>query len=207
MDRTWGRRNPLLFGAIAFVFLALGFLLGRGSADEPPTQVPEAAPPSSDTTEPIETPLEAATRYGRILTGPSGDVDTYLAEMDALAAPEWADRAAELAANGVDFVEERYGPGGSVEFHPVKYRIESESASEATVEIWGVVLGSGPNVNGVEETWGTGTLDLVLVDSEWKVTGQASVGGPTPELLRAEDAFSITRILQDFQDYSDAPDS
>ena len=198
-------RHPLVLAAIAFVFLALGFLLGRGTVQEP-EQVPEASPSSPDISEPLETPLEAATRYGRIMTGPSGDVETYLAEMDALAAPEWTERAAELAANGVDFVEERYGPGGSVEFYPVRYRIESESASEATVEIWGVVLGSGPNVNGIEETWGTGTLELVLVDSEWKVRGQSSVGGPTPELLRTEDAFPVTRILQDFEDYDNAPD-
>lgn len=207
MNPTSGTRHPLIVAAIAFVFLALGFLLGRGAAGEEPQQVPEASPSLFDTGEPNETPLEAATKYSRVVTGPSGDVETYLAEVADLAAPEFTDRAAELAANAVDFVEERYGTGGSVEFHPVRYRIESESPSEATVEIWGVVLGSGPNVNGIEETWATGTLELVLVDSEWKVAGQGSAGGPTPELLRADDEFSVTRILQDFEDYDDAPNA
>jgi len=207
MERTSGGRRPLLFAAIAVAFLALGFLLGRGSAEESPKQVPGATPSSSDTAEPSETALEAATRYSRTLTGPSGDVDTYLAEVAELAAPGRSDRFAELAANAVDFVEERYGPGGSVEFHPVKYRIESESASEAKVEIWGVVLGSGPNVNGIEESWVSGALQLVLVDSGWKVASQSSGSGPTPELLRGEDQFSFMRLLQDFEDYRDAPDA
>lgn len=205
MKRTSGGRRPLMFAAIAFV--ALGFLLGRSLSQEPSKQVPETSPSSSDITEPTETALEAATRYSRVVTGPSGDVETYMDEVADLAAPEFTDRAAELSANSVEFVEERYGSGGNVEFHPVKYRIESESATEATVEIWGVVLGSGPNVSGVEETWATATLDLLLVDSEWKVAGQSSAAGPTPELLRAEDDYSVTRILQDFEDYSDAPDA
>ena len=207
MNTRSGTRHPLVLAAIALTFLALGFLLGRGSALEDSKEVPEASPSSSDTAEPTETALEAATRYSRAVTGPSGDVEAYLDEVAELAAPGFIDRAAELSSNSVEFVEERYGSGGSIEFHPVKYRIQSESATEATVEIWGVVLGSGPNVNGVEETWATGTLELVLVDSEWKVAGQSSEAGPTPELLRADDAFSITRILQDFEDYSDAPDA
>ena len=207
MQKTSSERRPLLFAVIALEFLAFGFLLGRGTSQESPKQIPDAIPSSSDSTEPTESALEAATRYSRVVTGPSGDVEAYLDEVAELAAPEFTDRAEELSANAVDFVEERYGPGGSVVFQPVKYRIVSESATEATVEIWGVVLGSGPNVNGIEETWGTGTLELVLLDSEWKVAGQSSEAGPTPELLRADDAFPITRILQDFEDYSDAPDA
>ena len=207
MERTSGRRHPLAFAAIAFVLLALGFFLGRSTIEEAPESVPNASPSSSDTSGPNETPLEAATRYSRILTGPSGNAETFLADVADIAAPEWVDRSMELAGNSADFVAERYGPGGSIEFHPVKYRIESESPSEATVVIWGVVLGSGPNLKGIEESWVTGTLQLVLVDAEWKVADQSSVGGPTPELLRAEDEFSVTRILQDFEDYDDAPNA
>lgn len=201
-----GQQHPLKFVALAFILLAFGFLLGRGTVPEGSDQVPQALPSPSETSRPVETALEAATRYSRVVTGPSGDVETYLAEVADIAVPDFSERATELATNAVNFVEARYGPGGNIEFYPVRYRVASESATEATVEVWGLALGFGPNIRGIEESWATGTFELLLVDSEWKVAGQRSVAGPTPELLRAEDEFSVIRILEDFQGYEDAPD-
>lgn len=203
------RATKPLVAIAGLVLMGLGFLLGRVLS-------PDANPAPSTTTTPNDAPapivardengaVQAATDFARIMPGPSTDVESYLLAMRDLAAPEWQDRAEELAKNAVAFVQERYGDGGQVEFHPLRYRVQSHSDENAIVDIWGAVLGSGPNLTGIEESWITGTLHLVWVDSQWMITGQSSVGGPTPELLGTDDASSAITLLEDFQEYADAP--
>jgi hypothetical protein len=127
--------------------------------------------------------------------------------MVSIAASQWKARAEELAQNGTEFVIERYGEGGAVEFQPVRYRVRSHSSESAVIDIWGVVLGSGPKLNGIEESWITGTVSLVWEGSQWKVSGQSSKGGPTPELLRTEEQGTVGEVLNEFKEYRDAPGS
>lgn len=192
----------------AVVLVGVGLLLGRALTLN-------ADPVPSATTTPSDAPtphvagdeagaVNAATEFARIMPGPSADVDSYLQSMRNLAVPEWRGRAEQLGMNAVAFVHERYGDGGQVEFHPVRYRVQSHSDEAATIDVWGAVLGSGPNLDGIEESWVTGTLHLVWVDSQWLVNGQSSVGGPTPELSGSSDASSAAILLEDFEEYSNA---
>lgn len=199
-------RTRILVLVVLFVALVIAFAMGRASA---PDDIAEAPPststePSNADTRDEASAVAAATRFSRVLTGPSGDADTYMDEIVRVAAPGWTDRARELAQNGIDFVTQRYGNGGTVEFTPVRYRVRSFSPEQAVIDLWGVVLGSGPKVGGIEESWVTGTLELQFVESEWKVSAQSSRGGPTPELLRTEESQTVDEILSDFVEYSDA---
>lgn len=203
------RRVPLLLALVLAVGV-VAFLLGRATA--PDNDSARERPASRDTVAPNPTPdefsaIDAATRFAQVMTGPSAGSASYIDEMEAIAGSQWKGRAQELARNGIEFVTDRYGQGGSVEFHPVKYRLRSYAQDSAVVDIWGVVLGSGPKLDGIEESWVTGSVSLVWEQSQWKVSGQSSKGGPTPELLKTEEEGTVQEILDDFIEYRDAPDS
>lgn len=201
--RTWALRI-----AAGITLFLLGILIGRLVSPSDALTTPEKAPspldlPSDGSPQDVAGAIESATEFARVMSGPSGDASSYMTAMTRLAAPEWRDRSEELAENAVTFVRERYGDGGHVEFYPIRYRVDSHSDDESRIAIWGVVLGSGPKTLGIEESWVTATLDLLWVDGEWKVSGQSSLGGPTPELLRVDEASGPT--LDNFKDYGDAP--
>lgn len=200
---TQDRKRKLLLTGLIAVLLVLAFVIGRITVPESKEAVPpdgQAERVSVD--EPTETnAVEAATSFARLMAGPRGDTRSYLEAAEEIAAPGWENRARELAQGSVNFITERYGPGAVLTFHPVRYRLNSYSSGEATVDIWGVVLASGPKLGGVEESWITTTLKLAWVDSEWKVSDHASKGGPTPELLRTEEEVSIDEVLDGFEEY------
>lgn len=203
-------RIRLLLTILVLAVVVIAFAIGRATAPEGELDVEhrtpnESAPPTATADEPGA--VDAATRFAQIMTGPSADPATYIEEMKSIAASQWKTRSEELAQNGIEFVTERYGEGGSVEFQPVRYRVRSHSPESAVIDIWGVVLGSGPKINGIEESWVTGTVSLVWENSQWKVSGQSSKGGPTPELLRTEEEGTVQEVLADFKEYSDAPGS
>ena len=201
------KRNRSLIAFLALVALLLAFLLGRVSAPEaessspPVVQLNEPSPPQERDEAGA---VDAATRFSRILTGPSGDPESYMKDITSIAAPDWTPRAQELAENSIDFVQERYGEGGTIDFEPLRYRVQSFSTDRAAIDLWGVVLASGPKLGGIEESWVTATIELQWVGSEWRVRGQASAGGPTPELLRTQEDKTVDEILSDFEEYSDA---
>jgi len=199
-------RRKWLVAALIGVMLALAFFVGRGTAPEQDESVRVPAgggTPENQTQQTEEGAVEAATSFARIMAAPSGDTAAYLDTAEEIAAPGWEDRARELAQGALDFVNGRYGEDASVAFHPIRYRVRSWSSEEAAIDIWGVVLASGPKVGGVEESWVTATLNLRWVESGWKVEGQSSQGGPTPELLRTEDQVPLDEVLEDFQEYGE----
>lgn len=201
------RRLVLLVGAI--VLLLIGLVIGRFSAPDrqstSPDSVEAVTPADSSLDNSEEGAIEAATDLAKVMASPTGDASAYIDAMSALAAPDWQERARELAENTLDFVNDRYGSTGRVELIPVRYRLRSYSTGEATVDIWGVVVGSGPKLDGIEESWITGTINLEWIAGEWKVSGQTSKGGPTPELLQTDEDSSANVILDEFSEYSDAP--
>ena len=213
MSALRGREVHLSRWMLVLLLLLVGivaFLIGRGQSPDAETNANPPAPsqsgePTAATDE--SSAVRAATLYARIMAGPSADSEAYLVDMRAIAADQWKARAEELARNGSEFVADRYGQDGAVEFQPVRYRVRSFSEQAAVIDIWGVVLASGSKLGGIEESWITGTVNLVWVGSEWKVSGQSSEGGPTPELLRTEGTGSVDEVLMDFKEYDDAPGS
>lgn len=200
-------RSRNRFGlAVAAVVVLLAFIAGRSTAPDGSGPVP---PAETDTTAPAADPSEAsavvaATEYARVMASFSGNAASYLEQAIAIAAPDWEVRASELARGAADFIVDRYGSDASVEFEPLRYRVQSHSSESAVVDVWGVVLATGSKVGGIEESWVTGTLEIVWTGSEWKVTGQSSRGGPTPELLRTTDQGTVAEVLNEFSEYDDA---
>lgn len=199
---------------LVIILLVVGvaaFLIGRGTAPDEAIEVGQPKPNDSATspimTNDEESAVSAATRFARIMAGPTADSDEYLAQMQSIASDEWKARAEELAQNGVEYVIDRYGEGGTVEFQPIRYRVRSYSEDAAVIDIWGVVVGSGPKLGGIEDSWITGSVSIVWDGSQWKVSGQSSKGGPTPELLRTEEEETVEEVLAEFKEYGDALDS
>ena len=194
--------------AIAVGVVVLAFIAGRISAPDVPALAPpevEQTSPSANSSE--ESAVAAATEYARVMGSFSDDADLYQERALAIAAPSWEGRASEIAQGAVDFLVDRYGDDASVDFEPLRYRVQSHSSEGAVVDVWGVVLATGSKVGGIEESWVTVTLEIVWTGSEWKVAGQSSSGGPTPELLRTEDEGTADELLNEFSEYHDASDS
>jgi hypothetical protein len=197
------------------IAFGVGIVLGGGdNGDQPPGTNP--APTASATSRPSvlngvpvgyelseEGAVAAATNFAQIMAGPSRDAERYRNAMQTLAAPSWRDRALELASNAIDFAERRYGPGASIGFHPLRYKVEDYSDSAATIQLWGVVVASGPKVAGVEESWVTATVHLSRVDDDWRVSGQTSAAGPTPRLLAGQDSTPVS-VLNGFEEFGRA---
>lgn len=193
------------------LLLAVGIVVGLGVAPEG-DELPDtsSASPRSASSETAHANSEsgavsAATTFAQVMAGPTGDLATYRRAVEAIAAPGWESRALELANNTIKFIDSRYGEGGRIAFNPIKYRVASYLDGEAAIELWGVALGSGPKIAGIEESWITAKLHLVWIDASWKVEDQSSLGGPTPELLRAEGGPSASRVLGEFKDFARAP--
>ena len=208
-DREVRRRHLIATAGIAIVALVVGVLLGRllapgsgesgnGSGTDNDAVVPD------NTAERTEAgAVKAATEFARLVSAPSGD-GSYRQAVEELAFSEWRERADELATNTLEFLEDRYGTGGWWSFIPARYRVVEFSESAATVELWGVTIATGPKIQGVEETWITGSLDLSWTSNGWRISGEDSVAGPTPELLTSEDNRDAS-VLDGFSEYRDGP--
>lgn len=203
-------RGALTLLLAGLLLILLGVLIGRVTAPEKsalPADSPSAGGGNVDLSRTEDGAVEAATNFGRVMAGPTNDPAAYQEALVALAAPQWTQEAAKLAANTLDFVRDRYGEGGNLTFAPVRYRLASYSTSEAVVQLWGATIASGPKVRGIEESWVTGTIHLLWIDGHWQVVGQESAAGPTPELLRATDDVSYQTVLEEFEEFQHAQGS
>jgi hypothetical protein len=215
------RKRTLLQQAVIIILLvSLGVLVGRWSAPNsvaPPeaqteddSAVTEDAGPREEINGvPVgyarteEGAILAATNFAQVMTAASDESADYKRAMRTLATPEWAGRSAELAENTIAFVEERYGQGGFATFAPLRYRVTSYSVDNASVDLWGVLVATGPKIQRIDESWLVATVELDWVDGDWRVGGQGSQAGPTPQLLQTQDGTPETE-LDGFEEYSNA---
>lgn len=209
-------RGGVLLAVAVLVGLLVGLWIGRASAPERDDHPSESAPDSSSTERRIVNgvpvgyerteagAVEAATNFTRAMASVTDDAEAYREALKTMAAPQWIGQAEEVAENGLEFLQERYGPGGSFTFSPVRYRVVNYSTTASTIQLWGVTVASGPRVEGIEESWLTATIDLVWISRDWRVSGQQSTTGPTPELLQSEDARTESS-LDGFEEYRHAP--
>jgi hypothetical protein len=217
LSRRRGSRVVLLTVLVLLV-LGIGILIGRSLEPDraaPRVVAPSASPRITEGSDVIngvavgydrseDGAVAAATTFAGVMSGPSGDVGAYRAAMGTLAAPDWKARADELASNAISFLRSRYGDGGSISFQPIRYKVDHYSDDAATVQLWGVVVATGPKVQRLEESWITGTIRLSWIQDDWRVSGQDSKAGPTPRLLAGQDATPADE-LNDFQGYGRAP--
>lgn len=195
--------------------LAAGIWIGRQSVPDSVPVPGEAQPePGPERSELNGVPVgysqtemgavEAATNFTRVMASVPEDSDAYLAAAATMAAPSYRADARRLAENGLEFLRGRYGAGGRFTFAPLRYRVLSYTDTAAKVSVWGVTIASGPKIEGIEESWLTATLELTWVSDDWRLAGQTSETGPTPELLQTSDSGDAS-ILEGYQEYDDAP--
>lgn len=209
-------KDRLVVTILVLLALVAGLWIGRRSAPGPDSPPVTTSPPRSGGERRLvngvrlgyprsqEGAVEAATNFTRVMASVSAAREDYVAAVETMAAPDWRMEARRLAENGLDFVQDRYGAGGSFSFAPVRYRVVSYTDSEATIDVWGVTVASGPKIPGIEESWLTGTLDLSWISGDWRLTGQQSETGPTPELVRTKDGVTAD-ALSSFEEYEHAP--
>lgn len=203
-------RRPLVLSVIAIaVALLVGILIGRSLAPDEDVARPQSLPPArtpavTDYTQTEAGAIQAATDFARVVAAASEDETAYRESIRRFAAPAWTSEAEKLADNTLDFLQQRYGLDGTFSFVPARYRVADFSPDRATIELWGVTLSTGPKVDGTEETWITGTVELVWTADGWRVSGQDSATGPTPELLQAEDERG-SNALAGFEEYVNGP--
>lgn len=211
-------RNRAGFLAAGAALVLGGFLAGRMSAPQgsshPPVGPPRTVSPdvsdsgssgaSSSFARTKDGAVAAATHSALVMSSASSDLAAFVDATAAIAAPSWKDDARRLAENTVNFVTERYGPNGSTTFVPVRYRVSAFGVDSATVNVWGVTLAHGGDGRAIDESWVTGTIELMWTEGQWLVTGGSSEVGPTPKLLQTEEPAAASS-LAGFKDYSSVP--
>ena len=198
-------RASVLRAVVGLLLVIAAFLLGRAFA--PKTTAPELSRPhavdeSDSHTE--QGAVYAATNFGKALAASFEAPSEYREGLVALSAPGWKEEAEVLAESTLEFVQERYGSAGDLVFAPVRYRVSAYSDDEAEVEIWGATIASGPDSEGIEVSWVTGTIELAWLGEKWLVMGQSSAEGPTPETLASSDEVR-SQTLNGFEEYGFVP--
>jgi hypothetical protein len=215
-------RAALFLGAA--VLLVLAFVIGRLSA---PDDEAQSNPPTIATTVPgaeLETDyprskdgaIVAAAAYQRALANPAilrpGGIKKRI---EAIATPDYADDMLEANQPGADrLMAEPIGEGvqqGIPTVYagvPIAYRVLSYTGDRARIQNWGFTIVG--NVSTVEPVayFGTGTVELVWQDGQWKVASSKAAFGPTPQTRTPEEGaegFDLQDLADDFGLYGLAP--
>jgi hypothetical protein len=214
------KRAALFLGAA--VLLVLAFVIGRLSAPDdeaqsnPPTTAIPGAELETDYPHSKDGAIVAAAAYQRALANsailrPGG----LKRRVEAIATPEYADEMLEANQPGTDRL--MAGPlGEGVQQGvptvyvgiPIAYRVLSYAPDRARVQNWGSTIVG--NVSTVEPVayFGTGTIELVWQDGQWKIASSKAAFGPTPQTSTPEkgaEGFELQDLADDFRLYGVAP--
>jgi hypothetical protein len=212
------RRVGLVALAALIVFgsgLAVGIRSGNGGE-----QGGEAATPSATARYPDPGPtrvidgvgvgyarseagaLAAATEFLTVGGGSlANDEASYLAAMEAMAAPEWRANAQETGRNAVAFFSQRYGEDATSVTVPVAHEVVDHNPDTATIEIYSVMLASGSKLRRGEQLWGLSRVQLRWVEDDWRLSSEDNVAAPAPALLPGQRPGDIGSILEGFEPY------
>lgn len=197
--------------------ILLGFTLDDGGSDaSPPTQAPSTSGPGpADQVNGVpvgyarteEGAVAAATNFSLLTTGDElVDLDALTTAMETLASPDWKQEARTQAANGYEFVVDRYGDDADLTGSVLRYDVVDFSADRAVVKLWTVSVASGSKRQNVDEVWGTLTVGLVWTDGDWRVEGNESVPGPAPvDLPTGAPEQSANSLMEEFHEFGGAP--
>lgn len=214
------KRVALFVGA--GILLILAFVIGRLSApdDETQSNPPATSVPGAE----LETDyphskdgaIVAAAAYQRALANsailrPGG----LKKRVEAIATPEYADEMLEANQPGANRL--MAGPiGEGVQQGipavyvgiPIAYRVLSYSPDRARIQNWGSTIVG--NISTVEPVayFGTGTIELVWQEGQWKVASSQAAFGPTPQTSTPEEGaegFELQDLADDFRLYGIAP--
>ena len=202
--------GALVIGAIA------GFALDPEAAEVPPvsptapsgpgpTDQTDGAPVGYARTE--DGAVAAATNFGLISTNDAvWSRRAFQDAMESLAAPSWKSEAREQAADGYDFITNRYGPDADVSGAALRYKVVAFSPTRAAVKLWIVTVISGSQRRTVDEVWGTATVRLAWVDGDWRVEGTENETGPAPvDLPTTVPPESARSAMEELKEFTGAP--
>jgi hypothetical protein len=220
-SRGDAKKHAALFLGAA-VLLVLAFAIGRLSApdDEAQSNPPATAVPGAE----LETDyphskdgaIVAAAAYQRALANsailrPGG----LKSRVEAIATPEYVDKMLEANQPGTDRL--MAGPlGEGVQQGvptvyvgiPIAYRVLSYAPHRARIQNWGsTIVGNVSTVRPVAY-FGTGTIELVWQDGQWKIASSKAAFGPTPQTSTPEkgaEGFELQDLADDFRLYGVAP--
>lgn len=220
-SRGDAKKHAALFLGAA-VLLVLAFAIGRLSApdDEAQSNPPATAVPGAE----LETDyphskdgaIVAAAAYQRALANsailrPGG----LKRRVEAIATPEYVDEMLEANQPGTDRL--MAGPlGEGVQQGvptvyvgiPIAYRVLSYAPDRARIQNWGsTIVGNVSTVKPIAY-FGTGTIELVWQDGQWKIASSKAAFGPTPQTSTPEkgaEGFELQDLADDFRLYGVAP--
>lgn len=220
-SRGDAKKHAALFLGAA-VLLVLAFAIGRLSApdDEAQSNPSATAVPGAE----LETDyphskdgaIVAAAAYQRALANsailrPGG----LKRRVEAIATPEYVDEMLEANQPGTDRL--MAGPlGEGVQQGvptvyvgiPIAYRVLSYAPDRARIQNWGsTIVGNVSTVKPVAY-FGTGTIELVWQDGQWKIASSKAAFGPTPQTSTPEkgaEGFELQDLADDFRLYGVAP--
>lgn len=200
---------------VVLVLLICAFLIGRATGGslraEPsapeggtgigPASVLHGVPVGYEHSE--EGAVSAAANFARVMANVGGGQEDYIKAWSTMAAPAWRLEARELAETGFDFTIDRYGSDGTFSYSPIRYRLDEYSPTGATVDLWGVTVAAAGSRT-IEESWTSLTLDLTWISGDWRLSGQESATGPSPQLVQAGEVEPPSS-LDGFEEFSIAP--
>ncbi len=196
------------------MLLGLGFDRGGNPPDQDPDSSADGPGPTAEVSGvPVgyarteEGAVAAATNFS-LLTADDDllDVDALTSAMETLAAPDWKAEARAQAANGTQFIIDRYGDDADLTGSVLRYDIVDYNSDRAVIKLWTVTVVSGSKRPNVEEAWGTATVNLVWTDGDWRVEGNESAPGPAPIDLPAGDPEqSASSLMEVFREFKGAP--
>jgi hypothetical protein len=220
-SRGDAKKHAALFLGAA-VLLVLAFAIGRLSApdDEAQSNPPATAVPGAE----LETDyphskdgaIVAAAAYQRALANsailrPGG----LKRRVEAIATPEYVDEMLEANQPGTNRL--MAGPlGEGVQQGvptvyigiPIAYRVLAYAPDRARIQNWGsTIVGNVSTVRPVAY-FGTGTIELVWQDGQWKIASSKAAFGPTPQTSTPEkgaEGFELQDLADDFRLYGVAP--
>jgi hypothetical protein len=79
---------------------------------------------------------------------------------------------------------------------PLTSNVLSISSTEASVNVWSVLVIVAPGAGPARQVWRTVTVDLQLVDGEWLVEAWNSTSGPTPALASEVSVSDSTDTIE-----------
>lgn len=184
------RRLLLAIGACVVLLIAgVVFLLGSGSKSDTPRTPGRAETPSSDgSTAPAVPSPETAAATAVAMTGGVATAG-FISRRELIKSfstpefgPTLADRtSAQLDDLLLQFSQRKQSTADlRVVEQPLRTRVISQTPSEATAEVWSVLVVAVPGAPTATVTWRTVRLALRLVHDRWLVDSWDSTPGPTP---------------------------
>ena len=225
-------RRRMIMAVAAVAVLAVGAVLGRATAPEPP-EVAETptAPTPADVQSAAPARIEAGVPVGypRTEAGAVAAATQYVVGIDAkrlfdeqaraealevIAAEGARDTLAAQMEPGIEFALQGLGLDGEtvandptvvVRSLPAGYSVESYSDDEAVVDVWATVIFFAEGRQALTGLWSTERVTVQWERDDWRLAGFSSSEGPTPPTTPTGGTEGVAEAINAFDEYVSVP--